>query len=746
MSTSPQMKTPMGAKYGVINKATGRSGLTPVDSLFPVDLKKPTGKALQDRKLDRRMEDYQRANLYGFTTRELVELDAITSRNLKTPNISNNILPVMGKDRWEIQPDTQYGRTGSYPIGKGYSGDWNVRNPIVWAAIQPSLRLASRMLMNFHLLPWFDALLLGDTHPVDANRRPALLPNEKPLNLRTMHIRREKGSNVRSSFQTATERDDYFAQMCIAPTALELSFNKSSENALNGVPYSGSEPSSNAHAEAYFDPNLKPPIFRLYMNISNIEPLLNSNLTDAERLNGQWYVANTIVHEMMHLIKFVRKRYDSDENYRTMTGEPYFEDEIISELGFSMENAVFGGIPEIFGETSLRYGDNDSAPHLGHWLTLPYPSIAYALGGGSNTPILTDPPSINYQNFFPIKVTTIEDAHQEEFWDVAVRQFGFKALHTRSLKAGAIVHVKDQSNNSNPRRHTMSDNAASLIFPANAVTPIPTPEELLSMTPLERASSNYARRLVQSAKYEEDYIEDVTKVLSEAKKIVSAIASDTTGTVPYQTRQHLTTAIKYHLKARTSLILSEATDGIEYTDRRARLLRWNKNVRTFIRGLDPADSTGPQELYDLERARMSLSHPQNTATEAAELATLQHAISLLQTNQHFSCHEACTAIIEDKGRSNSIEAGARIARAALSQVRTLLARTEDLDTASKILVRTTRDPDLRDLKQIPEQWQATVGNWITAVRELSVNQQEERRANFNKAALAVTADVNMSGM
>lgn len=137
-----------GTRFG------GRSGLTPLDAIFPTNLR-GTG-ATPNHAQDAQINAFQRRDLVGFTTRELVELDAITLRNLKPFDLANPILPLIDRNCWETLTTIKSlaARKGFYPIGNGIPGNYDVANSQVWNAIYPSLAIASRMLMNFHMLPW----------------------------------------------------------------------------------------------------------------------------------------------------------------------------------------------------------------------------------------------------------------------------------------------------------------------------------------------------------------------------------------------------------------------------------------------------------------------------------------------------------------------------------------------------------------------------------------------------------------
>lgn len=146
------------SKYGDRAQRQGlgignKSFLTPVDTVFPTNIEL-SDEQLEQLMLNNAAEIFQRDNFYGFTTRELVDLDAITSRYLNPLNLPNRVIaPLL---RWETVPPMQPNGTPRtfYPIGHGFSGVWEASNPIVWSALQPSLVLASQMITSLHMLPW----------------------------------------------------------------------------------------------------------------------------------------------------------------------------------------------------------------------------------------------------------------------------------------------------------------------------------------------------------------------------------------------------------------------------------------------------------------------------------------------------------------------------------------------------------------------------------------------------------------
>ena len=100
------------------------------------------------------IEKWQREILYGFTSRELDQLDCLPTRELKAVSLRNSILPILRRENWEkapAQPDLT--RDHLYPLQNG-RGMWSADNDVVWNVMEPIVRLASRMLTSIHVTPW----------------------------------------------------------------------------------------------------------------------------------------------------------------------------------------------------------------------------------------------------------------------------------------------------------------------------------------------------------------------------------------------------------------------------------------------------------------------------------------------------------------------------------------------------------------------------------------------------------------
>ena len=142
--------TPYARKYG--EKYKGKSGLTPVEIMFPFPIPGTLPGQTQSKHDYETLEEFQRQLLWEYTTRELMNLDAISTRSLKPGNLANSVHPLLC--HWEDRVNPQFTRNGLYPIGHGFNGDWIAENPVVLKILIPVLKLASRILMHVHKAPW----------------------------------------------------------------------------------------------------------------------------------------------------------------------------------------------------------------------------------------------------------------------------------------------------------------------------------------------------------------------------------------------------------------------------------------------------------------------------------------------------------------------------------------------------------------------------------------------------------------
>ena len=153
------------SKLGNPPKFKGASGWTPVENTFPTFPVSNAG--LTD--LDKARIKFQRRKLFGFTTLELQDLDVITTRPLRPGNLSNKLFYLFERDRWAEELPSNFTINKPYPLPTPLQGNCKhpvaelvfntdllgvAKNDVVWDAIEPSLRLASHIISNVHMMPW----------------------------------------------------------------------------------------------------------------------------------------------------------------------------------------------------------------------------------------------------------------------------------------------------------------------------------------------------------------------------------------------------------------------------------------------------------------------------------------------------------------------------------------------------------------------------------------------------------------
>lgn len=126
-------------------QGTGRSGLSPTffsgprEPLFPTDAQMPLYEA-------ERL--YQKMKLSGYTSSTLHAMGALEKPTVKIPNLTNEIHPMFDKPQWAPAG------SGTVNLDYGLEGKYEIHNPLVWNALLPSLRLASKFLKNVHCWSW----------------------------------------------------------------------------------------------------------------------------------------------------------------------------------------------------------------------------------------------------------------------------------------------------------------------------------------------------------------------------------------------------------------------------------------------------------------------------------------------------------------------------------------------------------------------------------------------------------------
>lgn len=125
---------------------TGRSGFTPILINYPTPVVSALERAHRNAELA-----LQQKRLEGWTSHELLFMYAMERPGAIANDLSNPIHPLLTRDQWNVSK--------KWPLGAGFEGCWDIKNPIVWEIMQPILRLATQFLTNTHILTWYVRLI-----------------------------------------------------------------------------------------------------------------------------------------------------------------------------------------------------------------------------------------------------------------------------------------------------------------------------------------------------------------------------------------------------------------------------------------------------------------------------------------------------------------------------------------------------------------------------------------------------------
>jgi hypothetical protein len=121
-------------------RGTGRSGLSP--RYWP-EVSFPTEDAVRQWVSER---SYQRIWLDGYTSSTLHAMGALDKPDVKPASLDNQVHPVFDRRMWATY--------GTIPLGHGLEGNYTAQDDLIWYAMLPSLRLASKLVENAHCWPW----------------------------------------------------------------------------------------------------------------------------------------------------------------------------------------------------------------------------------------------------------------------------------------------------------------------------------------------------------------------------------------------------------------------------------------------------------------------------------------------------------------------------------------------------------------------------------------------------------------
>jgi hypothetical protein len=298
------------------------------------------------------------------------------------------------------------------------------------------------------------------------------------------------------------------------------------------------------------------------------------------------------------------------------------------------------------------------------------------------TPTLTAPGPLTYSEYFPIPMSFFQDIQQENFWSIGVRQFGNSIFHYRTLTEGARkdYNVTDEAEGKfkkskaarfKERTNLKNDNRLNWKFRFD----LKGLKAAINLTPDERIAMKFGQRLLLSSKMQQDFFNDVEEQEASIQSITDTITSATlAGNSPDNIRKTFLSiftftqqAIRNHERMVAGTISQENADGVAYSNRRAKLLAWNKGTRSFARQLVDADGGRNLDLnaeeLQLELCRMALWYPTDAATKSGtdwlEILILQNARQALNSGNVQDCRNTCTRLLRENWRSLFADCAAR---------------------------------------------------------------------------------------
>ncbi|KAH6717990.1 hypothetical protein BKA61DRAFT_670404 [Leptodontidium sp. MPI-SDFR-AT-0119] len=480
--------TPFARKYGITpTRAHFNAMLNPAYPTFQKSLYTPilplppcAGGGERDRA--EKTLRLQRYWLKGLTTQALIEFDFVSERKMKMASLKNPVHPFFARWRWKAVLPGQL----QYPLidGNGVTrGNWDLeQNDLAWQIMLPSIKLASMVLSHLHTHPWLDTLLLGKEEPLDPNRFPAPNLSQRSISTAQSHsVIKIRGPGPNNAKECAAAFEDL--QRWPALRDLQFGMVSCDKGPLGEKNHNGRLVNGFATWLISTFGNRT----AIYIAYERVALLLRNDISDSDRLCLQLLTANTLVHEAMHAIGIAKRHRDQvragGEDKYPLQNEPYLEDEVMSELGCSMDEAVWGGILHGISETS-----NPEIIPLGYGvLKGPQPML-------SSFPALVFPPLPKTDVYRPIQVEYYEGVQQDDFWDFTIRNFS----HFRPgeiLRNGNLINListrERDATTSWEVVQNMPDYQKAIAHPNKSTLIL---SRILSMTPADRMAYAIAKK------------------------------------------------------------------------------------------------------------------------------------------------------------------------------------------------------------------------------------------------------------
>ncbi|KAK0643703.1 hypothetical protein B0T16DRAFT_459815 [Cercophora newfieldiana] len=416
--------------------------------------------------------DYQRYFMNDLTTQERIEhgFDPVDPGAAGIPkcDLSGDIHYLFQRSRWDYTHDrgtTQEEPRVIYNLF-GESGEYSAHNDVIWAALQPALLLATRILDSSP--PFINTILDPfNTRHVDPNRIPRSYRGDSKLF--AIFDRFALGAPLPTQSMADLERDsriDVAGAVCDwLGKCLRFSINAARKNTYNEetvAPPSNPVIYGKTYRQSVIPTDEHPYPWKVQIEIAAelIWPLLVPAYTMAEKSNASFMIAGTLIHELAHAIRMTSKTVTqlaetlqadipefqrADPTYLSKLREEmakymaysdqfegYWRDEPREEIGYAIEKELWGG------SMCEPYESHQQAFPLmlmtatnlaqEEWPTARPTATEQVAAGQGNNVILNDPPLPLESYQMPITIAEVGKLFQESFWTGTVSVYGSRAL------------------------------------------------------------------------------------------------------------------------------------------------------------------------------------------------------------------------------------------------------------------------------------------------------------------------------
>ncbi|KAH6952675.1 hypothetical protein DER45DRAFT_573873 [Fusarium avenaceum] len=372
--------------------------------------------------------------------------------------LSGPIYHLLSRELWV---DTRaFGRTANRPrymyTLDGQREEWDPRyNDRVWNAMQPALQLATRILM-------MDESFIRSLQDV-TNRlwvdEGLFLNQPKQKRWRKLKFMRELNPlDPKRVFGAKALKDSGIDVFAANWEALCQVFNIRLASGFDFYGESKTHIMGRQRNPSYFGPGAK--IF-IDIDAELVWPLIVDKYSKSEKLMASLILATTMAHEMMHAFVSIHWKWLeypesvgitdmtqlqacrtlNDELYDMVKQdrfeEPYFENDVISEVGHAFETHVMGGGYWPWGQSILSVRPNPSLLQTAGGLIT---HCTQPEGIKNSPPMLAVPLIRGMQIRHFIRFEDIKKYYTQAFWDVSIHKYGSAALREPSRKPQKISH------------------------------------------------------------------------------------------------------------------------------------------------------------------------------------------------------------------------------------------------------------------------------------------------------------------